>query len=60
MLRDTNDILMEHRVHPADYVADAEEDAAVSYVQRPWKLRRGGGTSAIDALSYERVAGEAE
>jgi len=55
MLRDTNDIVMEHRVHPADYVADAEEDAAVSYVQRPWKLRRGGGTSAIDALSYERL-----
>jgi len=55
MLRDTGDIVMEHRVHPADYVVDAEDDNAVSYVQRPWKLRRGEATSAISSLSYERL-----
>jgi len=55
MLRDTGDIVLEHRVHPADYVVDAEDDNAVSYVQRPWKLRRGEATSAISSLSYERL-----
>jgi len=55
MLRDTSNIVLEHRVHPADYVADAEDDDAVSYVQRPWKLRRGEATSAISTLSYERL-----
>jgi len=55
MLGDTSDIVLEHRVHPADYVANAEDENAVSYVQRPWKLRRDGATSAISMLSYERL-----
>lgn len=55
MLRDTGDIVMEHRVHPADYVVNTEDDNAVSYAQQPWKLRRGEATSAISSLSYERL-----
>jgi len=51
MLQDTNDIVMEHRVHPADYAADAEEDATVWYVQRPWKLRRGPNIADDEALA---------
>lgn len=55
MLRDTSDIVLKHRLHPADYAPNSENEDAVSYVQRPWKLRRGEAMSAISTLPYERL-----
>ncbi len=67
MLRDTRDIVQQHRVHPAMNVADTEEekgkeegdgaghDHSYKYVPRRTRMKKLASTKRITSLPYERL-----